>query len=753
MADEVQGVPAGVTGTPITGVPAGVTGTPLQPTGVPTGVTATPITAQPSLAQQFWAARPHPVEELIGVAKGAGQTAAGLLENYARTPGYVTGVVPGTEAAAQRMADWLRLHSQTTNQSQKEGALGETLAEYMALPELDAETMTAKLPAIAERLGQGAKLAEFLSKNPKALTLMNLGVNSLKGGAAQGTQQLLKTGDTASVPSAALYGTLGELGLRGAAEMIGGGAGAVAQSAAEAAPQPVEIAGEQVPRVAAGARGATQAAQAAEQQTGMQNALGTVLNRTLRRGLEPYDRFVPRPAQDFGDVADQLKDAATTGFDELTGRARVLHGDEVSQRVNELNQAVNDAPLTERPAAKQQLFDYLDSVDDPRYPESLRDAAVQTRNTYQQHFMADDLHKMMTKYFNYPSPETAALMEKPYSLELAGRGETMKADLEKFEQDYGHEAVTNFLGRDGFKNLQDMADVASDPTYNENADSILRQVLSGAYKGQKGKWIPASLISHFSNLPFLETLGALKTIGAVKGGTEAALPMLKYQIATNPRLGAMLSYSAKAGLAPRYVAPFLHAAIYGEMNERQRDQTQTPTPPASAQSQARTPAISGMVQEGNIDVNHRPVIWNNDGTPSTIYSATIPIGGGKWALVPTIANGRFLTPDGRIPKEGDREAQSALEAEATKQYNSTGEHLGIFDSQQAADAYAERTHGWMPNGRPEQVFTPSYSGESNMPLTRKEYEAALAKSRPRRREPPIEIPEMIAPARPRPGGQ
>ena len=136
---------------------------------------------------------------------------------------------------------------------------------------------------------------------------------------------------------------------------------------------------------------------------------------------------------------------------------------------------------------------------------------------------------------------------------------------------------------------------------------------------------------------------------------------------------------------------------------------------------------SPFLVPGNIDVNHRPVIWNDDGSPSTIFSATIPIGNGKWALVPTIANGKFLTPSGKIPKESDKKAMQALEDAAAEQYKKTGQHLGIFNSQEAADAYAERTHAWMPDGSDKQVFTPSYSGESNMPLTKDEYEKELSK--------------------------
>lgn len=132
-----------------------------------------------------------------------------------------------------------------------------------------------------------------------------------------------------------------------------------------------------------------------------------------------------------------------------------------------------------------------------------------------------------------------------------------------------------------------------------------------------------------------------------------------------------------------------------------------------------------MTEVGNIDVNHRPVVWNGDGTPSTIFSATIPIGKGKWALVPTIVDGKFLTPDGKIPNQKNKRALSALEDAAADHYKNTGQHLGIFTSQQAADHYAEQTHGWMPNGGSETVFLPTYKGESNMPLTKKEYEAEL----------------------------
>lgn len=145
-------------------------------------------------------------------------------------------------------------------------------------------------------------------------------------------------------------------------------------------------------------------------------------------------------------------------------------------------------------------------------------------------------------------------------------------------------------------------------------------------------------------------------------------------------------------------------------------------------------AVPGLVQRGNIDVNHRPSITNSDGSRSSIYSFTIPVNkdGSPWkgeyqdapayALVPSISNGKFLTPDGKIPplankldwhlsaeQRAEKKKQlSALEDAATKQYAKTREHLGIFDSDEYADRYAGETHAYTNDGTNKKVYTPSY---------------------------------------------
>lgn len=78
---------------------------------------------------------------------------------------------------------------------------------------------------------------------------------------------------------------------------------------------------------------------------------------------------------------------------------------------------------------------------------------------------------------------------------------------------------------------------------------------------------------------------------------------------------------------------------------------------------------------GNIDLNARPVVENQDGTISTVRSMSFEEDG-KEVLVPTVSE------DGRILSD----------EEAIQQYKQTGKYLGKFDSVDAANTYAEKLH-------------------------------------------------------------
>lgn len=96
---------------------------------------------------------------------------------------------------------------------------------------------------------------------------------------------------------------------------------------------------------------------------------------------------------------------------------------------------------------------------------------------------------------------------------------------------------------------------------------------------------------------------------------------------------------------------------------------------------AQPPA--GLRTPGNIDLNNRPVVNNPDGTISTVRSITVGLDGGKAVVLPTVS------------KDGKNLQSFALKNRyqpAIDHFKATGEHLGIFDNEDNATAYAQQLH-------------------------------------------------------------
>ena len=145
------------------------------------------------------------------------------------------------------------------------------------------------------------------------------------------------------------------------------------------------------------------------------------------------------------------------------------------------------------------------------------------------------------------------------------------------------------------------------------------------------------------------------------------------------------------------------------------DAGQPATPPAtlpgmSGVPKGATPTMAipnpkGLVQPGNIPIWNRPSVLNDDGTHSSELSISVGDDKGHQTLIPLIVDGKFLTPNGKmppgeIPHNADEWAKAspewkALKMNAEKHYQQTGQHLGKFGGDTAeddVDAYAQVLH-------------------------------------------------------------
>lgn len=99
----------------------------------------------------------------------------------------------------------------------------------------------------------------------------------------------------------------------------------------------------------------------------------------------------------------------------------------------------------------------------------------------------------------------------------------------------------------------------------------------------------------------------------------------------------------------------------------------------------------GLISPGNLPIWNRPSVQNPDGTHSSEYSISYGDDGGHEVLVPTVVDGKFLTPDGTKPPEGSPQEKSMFKR-AIQYGQRTGQNLGVFDNPDDADAYAGVLH-------------------------------------------------------------
>jgi hypothetical protein len=159
-----------------------------------------------------------------------------------------------------------------------------------------------------------------------------------------------------------------------------------------------------------------------------------------------------------------------------------------------------------------------------------------------------------------------------------------------------------------------------------------------------------------------------------------------------PQAQSMTVQPAPIQVPATTAAPIESAA---EPNYRQYAISAAPQPgktaPLPSSQTMASPKPKGLVEPGNLPIWNRPVVQNADGTHSSEYSTSFRDEQGREVLVPTVVNGKFLTPDGKKPPKGSPEEQ-AMFKRAWQHYLDTGENLGKFDNAANANAYANVLH-------------------------------------------------------------
>ena len=114
----------------------------------------------------------------------------------------------------------------------------------------------------------------------------------------------------------------------------------------------------------------------------------------------------------------------------------------------------------------------------------------------------------------------------------------------------------------------------------------------------------------------------------------------------------------------------------GNFDDIIRQVLDMPPPDKSGSLFQQGDTAQGLVMPGNINIHRRPTVRNRDGSISTVRSMSFEDDDGRNVLIPTVIEGRGVVP-----------ADQAIQY-----YKQTGQHLGMFDTPENADAYAQSLH-------------------------------------------------------------
>ncbi len=410
------------------------------------------------------------------------------------------------------------------------GYWGENLVEFFTGDE------ALKSLSLAQKLGLATRVAKLAETNPAIAKLINAGLRATRTASVSAGQETAHGGDTGDILTAAGTGFLTHTGSEGLGEL-----------SKLAKPIVKKIGGETL-ETAPRWKGAATATKLAEaNQEPAKRVIANVAHNSAAPIVQRLgQQTAPEAITSFKDAADAVTKAAKPIFERLDE----ISNNEFQAANNELRSAnqvarratsVTDLREAEKAAAAAQdkINKIFESSEGQISPEDLKNA----RGAWKSKITLERLHQSIDKAFDTPQSATEiGGVERRIDLsKLQGRLNTAFSRIPKSD-------LETVLGKEGTKNLYDLAALGANPERAKTLGQIAMQIGSHLSAGGAGTLAGAAL-GH-----------------AVPGGSLALGLHFLY---THPEAGALVTKGLSKGLNPRLIVPSVIGILDSQRQEGQ----------------------------------------------------------------------------------------------------------------------------------------------------------------------------------------
>lgn len=409
------------------------------------------------------------------------------------------------------------------------GYIGENIMEFFAGDE------ALKALSLAEKFQLAAKLTKLAESNPAIAKLIGAGLRATRTGAVSGAQEAAHGGDTGDILTAAGTGFLTHTGSEGLGEL-----------SKLAKPIVKKIAGETL-ETAPKWKGAATAGKLAEaNQQPAQRVIGATAKDSAAPILQKFGQQAPETITSFKDAAQAVEAVSKPVFQKLD---EISNGgfQAASNELKSANQiarratSVADLQAAEKSAADAQAkIDKIFADSEGKIaPEDLKNA----RSAWRSKRVLEQLHSKIDQAFDMPQ-SASDISGATRTLDLSKLQGRLNAAFQKIPK----QELETVLGKEGTKNLYELAQLGADPARAKTLGEIAQNIGQHLSAGGAGV-LAGAAIGH-----------------AVPGGSVALGLHFLY---SHPEAGALVAKMVSKGANPKLVVPLVIRIIDSQRQDSQ----------------------------------------------------------------------------------------------------------------------------------------------------------------------------------------